>query len=264
MLEMHHPRRRPNARMRWALVAFVVCVGCAGGGGPPTPVIETGPDAKVTADGLYRLKYSGFRNAWVKPDVDFGAYDAIVLETPDVAYKRKPRRSRPSSSSFGNFALTDEQMAAFKSDLLEAFRSEFLKSGFYEVADAPGPKVLSIKPGIIDLIVNVPTDRPIGRDRVWTTSTAVMTLMMELRDSETNEILARIGERREARMPGANGTTNLYWSNVVTDTEAVRSTFARWARILRQQLDRIQEVEGAGDGGGGPEEETEGEPPPSG
>ena len=234
-------------RMRRAsivLAPFVVfafgLLGCGSSAGPD-PEFETGSRAEVTVDGLHRIKHSGFRYAWLKPEAALGSYDQILLRNPEVAYKREPRRSRPGSST-GNFALSDPQMANFKRFLTEAFEGEFAKSEFYSLSEAPGHQVLVIEPAIIDLVVNVPTrPRPVS-DTVFTTSTAVMTLVMQLRDSESGEILARIAERREARAPGRDGANTLYWSNSVTDADAVRRTFRRWARILREKLDRIHEV----------------------
>ncbi len=221
------------------VLAATTALSCAPGPASQ-PQMETGPDAEVTPDGLHRLHHSGFQLAWVKPDVVFADYDSIMLTTPQVAYKRPPRRhSRQMSNP--NFALSDHQMQQFKQALVDAFEVQFAKSEFYEIVDEPGPTTMLIEPAIIDLVVLVPTDsRPVS-EMTFSTSTARMTLLMELRDSQSGEILARVAERREARRPGTTANT-LTWSNSVNDAAAVRSTFKRWARVLREQLDRTHEI----------------------
>ena len=93
-----------------------------------------------------------------------------------------------------------------------------------------------------DLVVNTPT-KAVGRDRYYTTSTADMTLLMELRDSESGELLARIADRRTARSPHGSGLNRVYYSNPISNSQAVRSTFKRWATILVGQLDQLNTLE---------------------
>jgi len=79
-------------------------------------------------------------------------------------------------------------------------------------------------------------------EMVFTTSTAEMTLLMELRDSLSGEILARIAERREALPAGAGGVDSLYHSNAVTDIDAVKRLYLRWAKTLAGRLEQIHTI----------------------
>lgn len=223
------------------MLVILTMLGCAGSR-TQQPTIATGPEAEITADGLHRLDGSGFQLAWVKPDVEFADYKTIMLASPDVTYKRTPRRRSGGSTAAPNYALGDVKMAKFKSELVESLQKEFDRSEFYDVVDTPGADTLLIKPSIIDLVVLVPTEERPASERTFSTSTAVMTLVMELRDAQSGEVLARIAERREARAPGANGTTTLTWSSSVNDAAAIRTMFKRWARILREHLDLVQEL----------------------
>lgn len=232
---------RRLARTIAALAVGSAVLGCSGSALPPAE-LDTGPDAQMTADGLYPLRGSGYQLAWAKPDVDFAEYATIMLSEPQVAYKRTPRRRSGGSMADPNFALSESQMTRFKEALVEAFQREFRNSEFYQVVDTPGPDTLLIETAIIDLVVLVPTEtRPMSETH-FSTSTAVMTLLMELRDARSREILARIAERREARTPGNRGGSTLTWSSSVNDATAIRSTFRYWAKILRQRLDRLHEV----------------------
>jgi hypothetical protein len=61
-----------------------------------------------------------------------------------------------------------------------------------------------------------------------------MTLVMELRDSVSGELLARAVDRRVSR--GANAWTI---SNRMTNTAEARHAFRTWAAALRRGLDEL-------------------------
>ena len=217
----------------WVGLVTGAIVACANG--QTGMKLEEGPGAEVTVDGLHKVIHSKYRDAWVKPSADFASYTAVVLETVEITYQRKPKRSRYSTSD-GNFALTDKQMAKMKSLFADIFSTEIEKSRYYRVTDTPGPAVLRLAPSIIDLRVNVPTDKYSGRERVYATSVGKMTLLLELHDSLSGEILARVADRREARLGGG---FELQRANAISNTDAVRRVFRSWAAILRARLDEI-------------------------
>jgi hypothetical protein len=206
----------------------------------PEVEIETGPNAEVTADGLHRVKNSLFRDAWVKPDADFASYDKVTLDPVSVSYKRKPKATRYQWTG-SNFALTERQMEDLRRYFREAFAKELSDSEYYELVETPGPQVLRVAAAIIDLVIKVPTRSGAGREHVYTSSTGKMTLLMELRDSLSGEILARVADRREARRAGHGGLNDLYHSSAPANTEAVKGVFRRWAEILRARLDQVHE-----------------------
>lgn len=242
------PRRR-SSRLLWVWLfvwLLATALACASEG--IDPVIETGGDAEITADGLHRLRHAGFENGWLRPDANLAAYDTIVVSPPLIAYARTPRRNVTDVGMTPNFLLSEVQMGALELQLVEAIGSEFARSAHYGVVETPRPGTLRIDPAIVRLVVRVPTDPAPDRDFVYSTSTAIMTLLLDVRDGETGEILARFADRREARAPGSNGTTTLTWSNPVNDSAALRITFRRWARVLREKLDRLQETAAAEQG----------------
>jgi len=208
----------------------------------PEMEIETGPGAEVTADGLHRVKNPQLASAWVKPDADFASYDQIMLDLVAVSYKRKPKSTRYQRTG-SNFALTDRQMEDLQRYFREAFTKELSESEHYQLVEAPGPRVLRIETAIIDLVVKVPTEQGAGREHVYTSSTAEMTLLMELRDSLSGEILARVADRKDARRAGHGGSSDLYYSSAPSNTGAVQRVFRGWAQILRGRLDQIHELQ---------------------
>jgi hypothetical protein len=100
------------------------------------------------------------------------------------------------------------------------------------VVKVPGADVLRLQIGIADLYVNAPDTMSPGRSRTYTLSAGEMTLVGELIDSESGQVISRVIDRREARNTGTMQLTN----SVVNAQEA-RAIAASWARILRSRLD---------------------------
>jgi hypothetical protein len=59
-----------------------------------------------------------------------------------------------------------------------------------------------------------------------------MTLVAELRDSETGQILVRVVDNQRARSTGT-----FQWTTSVTNMGAARQIITGWASTLRRQLD---------------------------
>jgi hypothetical protein len=212
---------------------------------PKRAEVATGSRAEVTEDGLHRMLNAGFAEAWAKPDANLAGYDKVALQFVKIRYKRKPTSRRYTGASRSNFAFTQSQVQRVTQAFRDIFEAELGASKRFELVEEPGPDVLYVEASIVDLIVKVPTESYAGREATVTTSTADMTLMLELYDSQSGELLARVKDRKEARQAGHSGVNDLYSSNVVTNSEAVRRLFRRWARILRERLDLLPAAAGA-------------------
>jgi len=224
-----------------ALAGAGLLMGCAAAPLKPV-VVEEGPGAEVTVDGLHRARGTRYANVWVKPDAAFATYDEFIIDEIEIAYRRKPKSTHYRGTD-SNFALTPKQTERFKGEFRKIFSEELGKNKVYRAAEARGPRVLRISAAIIDLIVKVPTSNRGNSDRVYTSSTAQMTLIMELRDSLSGEILARIADRQEARQPGSGSPADLYYSSAVSDTAAIRRVFRKWAGMLTERLEFVHKLE---------------------
>jgi len=234
-----HAEGRPVGVVVAAAVIAALSLACAGSSEDQPLQLETGSRAETTPDGLVRAKGSRFDDIWVKPDIDMAGYDALLIEDVRVAYKRKPNARRYSTAG-SNFALDPGQIEALKALLRETLIEQIGESKEWTLASAAGPNVLMIEPGLVDLVVKVPTDAP-PNSTVYTTSAGEVTLLLELRDSETGELLARVADRSEARRPGA-GSQDLYWSNPVSNRAALKTMFKRWSRVLMARLDTARRL----------------------
>jgi len=130
-------------------------------------------------------------------------------------------------------------MEDFKGYFGEAV-AEAMADSEYRIVDRPGPDVLRVTAALIDLVVRIPTRQDSGRGGVAVRSYGEVTLVVEVRDSQSGEILARAAERRDPTRSSAQNVTVVRAASVRNDT---RVMFAYWAGILRERLDDLRGVE---------------------
>ena len=222
-----------------AVAAACFCVGI-GMAAPKQPQIQTGANAEVTADGLVRVKKSVADAAWVKPDFDLTPYTKLMIVSGGVSFKKvKPVSSFEARRGASEFPISPEAQQMFKDIMKEEFTRELSKLKRYQIVDKPGPDVLMLVGGVIDVVSSVPNDvdsAAFGRGGVYLTSVGQATLVIELRDSESNEVLGRAADRRAAESPFA------FEVNKVTAWTEVHRLAQAWASLLRQRLEDIEKV----------------------
>jgi len=201
--------------------------------------MQTGPEAEVTVDGLHRVDNSVMALAYTKPDLDLRRYTQFMLDPVTVAYKRDPgdRRSSATPGREPNFALRPSQMEELKSVFHEAVVEALTEDDGYELVETPAPDVLLITASLVDLIVRIPTETA-GRSRSAVSSYGEVTMMVELFDSETGEILALVAERGD---PTTSARNLSYVSSAYVRSDTKR-LFEHWADLFRERLDEVREV----------------------
>ena len=221
--------------------ALVVAVGSiallatSAEGAPMKPRLQTGPDAEITHDGLHRVDKSVMDAAWVKPNLDLSGYTKLMLVSAGITFKEDPDYRGPLDRSATEFPISPENRERLQNTVREEFLEEFEKLERYEIVSEPGPGVLMLVGGILDVISRVPPERA-SRGGVYLTSGGDATLVLELRDSVTNEILARAADRRSAESAFA------FEVNTVTAWSEVRGLAANWARLLVNRLEELNGV----------------------
>jgi hypothetical protein len=192
-------------------------------------------DAVTEWDGLVRQPNTRLNAVFVKPDAQVVAYRSVMLDPVQVSFDRNwdPNRGTRSTSA----RLNADDIASIKSDLAELFREIFrdeLARGGYQLVDQPGPETLRVTPAIINLFINAPDTSAPGRTRTYTADSGRMTLVVELRDSETGTLLARAVDTQTGRNAGMWTITNR-----VTNTADARRAIGVWASALRRGLDEL-------------------------
>lgn len=212
--------------------AVLVLTGCTAS----TPTIDTSPEAEVTFDGLHEVKGGRADQAWARPGVDLSQYSKIMLQGAGIEYRPggESGRSISARSKGGPYEVTDTQKAAFRQIVVKEFLKELALSEHFTLVEEPGPDVLLIRGAILDVVSYVPAE-PVGNIAIYISKVAEATLVIELRDSITEAILARAVDRRAAE----NKATRVAESNRIRNTAEIRRMAGVWARLLRERLDQF-------------------------
>lgn len=184
------------------------------------------PDAPVTTpDGLVKLRNSRVDSVYAAPGASLARYQRVMLESVDVAFRRDWQARHPG--------ISPDEVAMIRHGAASIFRTEFageLQKGGYTLATAPGPDVLRVSASIVDLdFVSSGASATAGSYQV---TAADMSLLAELRDSQSGAMLARVADRSRGRNVG-----NLQVANQATYSAEARASFTRWASLLREALD---------------------------
>ena len=217
-------------RFRTLLVPMLVLCAAALAG-----CASTRPAMPDEWDGLVRQPGTRLNAVFVKPDAEIVAYRNVLLDPVEVSFARNWDPNRGGRSQAGRLNASDIQ--AIQAGLAELFRETFraeLARGGYQLVDEAGPDTLRVTASIVDLYVTAPDTMSAGRSRTYTANSGRMTLVAELRDSVTGEILARAVDARSGRSTGAWDITNR-----ATNTNDARRAMGIWARALREALDEM-------------------------
>lgn len=204
-------------------------VGCAGS----APTVDTSAEAEMTYDGLYPVKGGSADQAWARPGADISQYSKIMLQGVGVEYRPGGESGRLYNFRRGGdyFELTEKQKEKFEEVMREAFLEELAKSEHFEIVSEAGPDVLLIRGGLVDVVSYVPPE-PIGMTDIYISRVGEATLVLEIRDSISEAIIARAVDRR-----AAEDSMGFNESTPVRNTAEVRRLARTWARLLRDRLD---------------------------
>lgn len=181
---------------------------------------------EVTRDGLHRVKDPVLAIAWQKPGVDFKQYTRVWVTPAGMTFKGRTKKSD------NEYALSEEQQEVFRKTLVAAFNEELGKLKRYTMTNQPGPGVLQIRGAVLDVVSHTPPE-PMGRGAIITKEIGEATLVVELIDSQTGEVLARGADRRIAR---SNVPRK---ANSVSNKFELRMAAREWAGELRRRLDEL-------------------------
>ena len=190
----------------------------------------------TTYDGLVQVKKTGYRNVWIKPDVDISVYSKIVPGPAQFHYRevRETPTTARRISSTTEFPIQEDSRVRLEETMAEIFLEEMRESEYFTVVDEPGRDVLRVWGGLHDIVSNVPPDR-VARSTIYLTRVGQATLILHIEDSMTREVLARVVDRRAAESAFAQR------SSTVNSGAEVRRLARTWARLLRNGLDKWHE-----------------------
>jgi hypothetical protein len=156
-------------------------------------------------------------SVYIAANADFGKYNQLLAEDMGIF--------------FPNDSYTPPQDIQ---RIRQIFRSAFIKElEGYAIVDTAGPSTMKVQASLIDLRNNVTaaTLSSLSREVRDIASTGELLFLMEMRDSDTDAVLARAAD--SAKTP-----TFATSDNVGTDWSSVEAAAQHWAALFRKFLDQ--------------------------
>lgn len=220
-----------RASARFALILSFAAIFCA-------PVIAKKEDLpEVSKDGLHLMKDTDVAVAYAKPGASLDAYDRVMLVDAFVDFKKDWQRDYNLNEIGLSGRVTDKDAEAIKKGLAEEFKkvlTDVLTKEGFEVVDKPAADVLLLRPALINVDVNAPDVNQVGIGRTYVRSAGSMTLYMELYDSATSTLLARLIDPQE----DDRGFATV--ANKVTNKAAADRIIRSWAKLLAKHLSEVK------------------------
>jgi hypothetical protein len=211
-----------------AAIAALTGAGVLVGGMRPSVAAD---EASTEWDGLARVPSQRVGTLFVRPGASLSAYKRVRLDPAQVAFAKDWNPNRDATTLSQRMSKAD--IEAIRTDLATEFRKVFrsrLAKGGYVLVDENGEDVLRVTPAIVDLYINAPDGRSPSRSRTYVADSGRMTLVAELRDSLTGQLIARAVDKEEAR-------ENFQVSSRVSNSGDAIEILTRWADALRKGLD---------------------------
>jgi len=197
---------------------------------------------KKTIEGLELVKETKHRLVYLDPNADFSQYTDVAILDCFVAFVKDWERDYNRDAISLQRQVSDSDMDRIKQRLAAEFKKifteEITKDGKHNVVDHVGPDVLILRPAIVNLDVTAVGDQNVaGRSRSYTASAGQMTLYLELYDSVTSTIIAKVTDAQADRQGGST----FHMSSSVTNTSAADRILRSWAKELIAHLGEVKE-----------------------
>jgi hypothetical protein len=200
---------------------------------------------ETSHDGLKLQKDTKLAAVYLKPGETLKGYNKVSITDVYVAFAKNWQRDYNRDVMGLAGRVTDADVEVIKDRLAKEFKTVFTKEledkGGYEVVDYAAKDVLDLRPAIINLVVNAPdTSSSMGRNFV--TYAGEMTLYLELYDSYTSDIIARV---IDAQAAGDDGIAHA--ASKVSNRVDFDRVLKKWAGILRKNLDKVNAAAASND-----------------
>jgi len=177
-------------------------------------------------DGLIAVKSKRLEAVYLMPGADFRTYTKVMFDPVEVALKKDWLRDYNRTTDLsGKISNADVQKAfeTIRTKFTDIFAKAYSDAG-YQVVTMPGPDVLRVRTGVMNLSVTAPDTRPAGSSRTYSREAGEATLILEARDSESGAVMGRAVDRELA------GDTSRLMRNSVTNQSDFSRLFADWAK----------------------------------
>ena len=194
---------------------------------------------EVSPEGLHLQKSTKARLVYVRPGASLAQYRRVAILDCEVQFEKDWQKDYNTSRVGLEGRVSDKDVERMKTDLAaeckKVFADELARKGGYEVVDVAAPDVLVLRPALVNVEVNAPDLATAEFRRTVVRSAGQMTLFLELWDSTSSTLLARVLDAQEAESGMAMVATRAY--NKAEADQVLRG----WAKELHERLDEARQ-----------------------
>ncbi|MGL4541933.1 MAG: DUF3313 family protein, partial [Polymorphobacter sp.] len=186
---------------------------------------------------------------YLAPGTNLAKYGRYALVDAFVEFKKGYMDEQNEEMPF---SVSKQWMDQTTTELAVEFKKQFTKvmsdKGGFQQSTMTGPDVMILRPAIVNLDITAPDTMQPGVNS-FVASPGSMTLYLEVYDSMTNKLVARIYDAES----GA-GDGGMSWSSGVGNLQAADFIIDKWANTIRRGLENARKAAG---------ESPDGTPPPA-
>ena len=194
--------------------------------------------SETTPDGLTLVRSSKHSAAYIKPGAQLDVYEKFGVVPCQVAFRKNWERDYNSNHRGAGSKIKQQDVDRIKSDLgqecTKFFTDALSEAPAYDLVTSwnEGEEVLLVFPNIVNLDITSPDLNSPNRGRSYSASAGSMTMVLELIDAETSEVLVRAYDRK------SDPESFVTYANSITNRQAADRMLRDWASRLRTAMDQ--------------------------
>ena len=189
-------------------------------------------------DGLVQVKSKRLDLVYLQPGADLRGYTKVLVEPTEIAFAKNWQRDYNRGSALSTHVSDSDVQEAVTEGVKAAndiFTAAWTKGG-YAVVTEPGPDVLRVKTGIVNITVNAPDQPTAGRSYSFSGEAGSATLFVEARDSVTGALIGRAVDQ------GIAGDNSAAWRTASSNRADFRQMVENWANISVRGLTELKSL----------------------
>ncbi|GGA71764.1 hypothetical protein GCM10011369_11940 [Neiella marina] len=188
------------------------------------------------ADQLTEIETETVDQLYVNPNADFSHYNNLALAVTEVEFRERSYRSWFNSRAQMKRAM-DNAIPQIQHSFDEAFRKVINEQGDFQLVEHLDEKTLVIVPRLVNVYLNNLDEMAHATPtRVYSESAGHMTLVLDLYDSVSGEMLARVIDHQQATEWG-----RFVRQSSVDNNRQVKRLATNWATDLNQGLSQSRQ-----------------------
>lgn len=208
----------------------------------PSFAADDSATPQTTPEGLNLVTNTNSRIVYVADDTDFTQYNRVMIVDAAVAFKKNWQRDYNRNVTGLDGRVSDKDVERFKEKIATEFKKVFTETmteSGHEIVTEAGADVIVLRPAIIDVVANAPDVRSMSASRSYVNDPGQMTLYLEVYDSVSGSMLAKIFDAKDASRMGPT----VSFANKATNLAAVDRMLKSWATELSGHFGDVKGAE---------------------